>query len=539
MTESSASIAAVARCCSRPSLWNSLPVDVLYLIRDALHEWDGPSQAKAKLSVPRVEDFLPPESFTSRQHPLCALSSTCRTLRSICLPSLFRHVFINGDVETPFPPSQIWQYIHRLHYYRSWMGWDDRPEHARCLFAMPALREVHYYGKGTHDVVTDNLDLSLAAPALDALYLKNIHLTNEGVSTIRPVVPLRIFCMYFLYRFRDLATISGAELEDENQRIEAVTDDSRLSMEEMVLPGEATRSSFLSRSPWPNLRILVLCGGSPTLDVPFAGILLAMPGLESLTLSVAPREGTAPVVVCPPGTVLPLDLRNLRHFAVAFPTDTDEIFTHLSSALRTLALRDMPRYYVRKLWLLRNETSQLRAYAAPILSYRSLARIFEALDGEHLERLEVVVREDDTEAETLARVAFRCPNLRFFELHRYRSDPNEWQGLSVVPVGHIAQCLSSFHSLETLRVQLDFPLGHAAFNPDRNLAGWDEWDCFIHDQAQTIVDSLPWLRNIAILCADRSGSTSWRTWTVQREEGSGATPKLGDSDITHVEEVWM
>ncbi|KZV88939.1 hypothetical protein EXIGLDRAFT_722118 [Exidia glandulosa HHB12029] len=419
------------------------------------------------------------------------------------------------------------------------MGQDMRQEHIGCLRAMPALHEVHCYGKSAHDVLSDNLDLSLAAPALDTLYLKNIHLTNEGVSTLRPLAPLRVFCMYFLHRFRDLATISGAELEDENRRLAAVTDDSRLSMEEMILPGEATRSSFLSRSPWPNLRILFLSGATPTLDVPFTSILLAMPRLESLTLSVAPRQGTSPLVVCPPGVVPLLELSNLHHFAIAFPTDTDMIFAHLTSALRTLALRDMPRYYSRKQVLRWNPTSPESSYTAPILSYSSMARIFDTLDGTYLERLEIVVREDDTEARSLVCVARCCPNLRFFELHRYRSDPDEWDDLSVVPVEHIAQSLSVFSSLHILRVQLDFPLAHAGYSASRDLEGWNKWDRFIHDQAQTMVDALPWLQSIAILCAHSGGDTAWRTWTVQREEGSKSTLILDDFDISRVEKTWM
>ncbi|KZV88940.1 hypothetical protein EXIGLDRAFT_162343 [Exidia glandulosa HHB12029] len=87
----------------------SLPVDVLYLIRDAVHE--SPTQAKTKPSVPRVEDYLPPESVVIKPHPLRAVSTTCQTLRSICLPSLFRHMVVDGDLGPLFPPSSIWPYI--------------------------------------------------------------------------------------------------------------------------------------------------------------------------------------------------------------------------------------------------------------------------------------------------------------------------------------------------------------------------------------------------------------------------------------------
>ncbi|KZW02754.1 hypothetical protein EXIGLDRAFT_828896 [Exidia glandulosa HHB12029] len=516
----------------------NLPVEILYLIRDSLVDASG--RYRDVISVPRVEDHFPHDSASAfrGEHPLHALSATCRSLRSICLPSLFQHITLDRDADASLPAPSILPYVRALRYFAYSVGRDVHRKHIDLIRNMRNLAQIRCYGYG-HEVLSDNLDLPFAAAALDSLLLENIHLTDESVSIHHPTSPLRVFKLYFHNRFTVLATIPSAELDAENRRLEPILDYSRHRMEEMVLPGEATRLSFLSRSQWHGLRTLVLCGTLPILDVPFVDVLLAMPRLGSLTLSVAPRVGTAPLVIWPAlaDRTPNLDLRNLHHFAIAYPAETDMVFAHLTSNLKTLALRDMPRYYARKLQLLNfNRTTSLQAYAAPILTYASAARIFEIFNGSDLERLELVVFEDDAEAQTLRRIARCCPNLRFFELHRYRVEPDEWQALSVVPVAHIAQCLAIFSSLHTLRVHLDFPLGLAGHSPYRD---WEAWDCFVDAQAQTLADSLPWLKRIAILCADRRGVTVWTTWSAHLEDDGRVTLLRDAFDWNCVEEVWM
>ncbi|KZW02755.1 hypothetical protein EXIGLDRAFT_372261 [Exidia glandulosa HHB12029] len=522
-----------------------LPTDILlhicdFLLQD-LQAWFRPTAPTD--FVPRVEDhvFGDTAGFVRGSHALDSLSATSKAFRAICLPSLFRSMTLRAESRDPSPPPSILLYVCVLRYIGSDVASSIRHDHMILLTRMPNIREIRCYRAGMARVPCDNLNLACVAPALQFLYLNDLHPTTKDMTIPCPQLPLRLLKIISSGRFPVLGTIPVASLVDSCNRLEALLGRSRSTMEELVLPGESTRLSFLSFELWPRVRTLVLCGAVPALDTTFLHVLLAMPNLGSLTLALAPRDGSPPLVLWPADSdadpSMQPDLRQLHHLAVTYPQANERIFEHLSLNLRTLAIRDMPRYWARKLRLETAPSDPVQIYAAPLTTYSALRRIMETFDGALVERLEVVVLEDAFEAQALAQVARSCPNLHFFELHRYRRVvPGDWtyQDPTSTPIAEISRHLSVLTSIRTLRVNIDLYTG--GFSPSRD---WDAWDDLIASIAQTIVDSLSWLQYIAILCLRINGDTTWRTWAVHRGVNGKALLTEDDRSWDWREQQWM
>ncbi|KZW02753.1 hypothetical protein EXIGLDRAFT_828895 [Exidia glandulosa HHB12029] len=535
-------------CCSGlPLTLASLPIDVLLLICDALlsrRRWvRSKSQHIQSESVPRVETYLDedPPGVVYHAHPLASLSGTRKSFRTICMPTLFRSISLSDTTNTS-PPSSILPHVCVLRYRGSDVGSRARHDHMQLFSLMPNLRELRCYRSGVTCAPCDSLNLACAAPALEFLYLNDLHPTMKDMSVPSPHLPLRALKIFLRSRFSVLGTIPTTSLVDSCRRLELLMEHSRHAMEELVLPGESTRLSFLALQPWPRLHTLVLCGAVPTTDSTFLQVLIAMPNLRALTLAIAPLQGLAVPVLWAIEAETPLqpDLTQLQHLAIAYPAVDDRVFQHLSLNLRTLALRDMPRYWVRKRYLEFDPADPVRTFAAPLLTYSRLRRILQKFDGTLLERLEVVVIEDDCEGETLKQLASSCPNLRFFELHRYRRQPIPIVELprdptmQPTPVVELSHYLSALTTLRTLRVNVDLYPGRGQRYRD-----WDAWDRFIDGLARMFVESLPWLRRFALLCSHSNGFTAWRTWTVNVQLDGKACLEEEQYSSDRVEAEWM
>ncbi|EJD37621.1 hypothetical protein AURDEDRAFT_116726, partial [Auricularia subglabra TFB-10046 SS5] len=98
-------------------------------------------------------------------------------------------------------------------------------------------------------------------------------------------------------------------------------------------------------------------------------------------------------------------------------------------------------------------------YSASILTCSAAIPIVVALCVTNIRRLELVVREDDAEAELLTALARSCPALEYLELHRYARDDlafiKQTESQVKVPTLAIANALVPLKRLRVLRLNLD------------------------------------------------------------------------------------
>lgn len=285
---------------------------------------------------------------------------------------------------------------------------------------------------------TAHLAAVLAAPSIEHLTLRDVTLSSFS-QPASPTTYLREFSMSFSHRLSDVLTMSPEVFATEMACLQSFLEPMRQQFTTLRLPGESMRLSFLAASPWPLLRELTICGARPTLDVPFSQVLHAMPELRSVALAVAHPHAAPPLILLPEGAIPSPNLCHLRRFVISFPHPEDRIFQYLPVCLRELSLRDTPRHWYRKTHQF--GLDQLtESFGSPLLTCHGAMRIFSVMQCANLERLELVVREDEYEEQMLDQVARACPRLHFLELHRYRIgvDNEVWGSPAVVTVVRLA-----------------------------------------------------------------------------------------------------
>lgn len=303
--------------------------------------------------------------------------------------------------------------------------WDT---YRTVLQAMPRLRAIYFQSSNMRCSYSDSIHLASWSHGLEHLTLTKqkglSYMTWPGLISLtqRCAPPLRSLHVLSEIRLRSVEKYVDA-VSGERDGLERLLDGIHHSVERLLLPGESLRLSQLSAAVWPSLIALSICGICPELDDTFLHVLSHMPCLRELEVAVAQLVDAAPLLIWPRGAGDDPDLGRLRRFALAFPHHDDAIFDHLPSTLESLSLCDMPRYYNLLSW--NGWTSAPpRRYGAPLMCSTGALSIFRRFSGPCLRSLELVLFADEREHDALAQIAMSCPNLRIFELHRYRAvDP--------------------------------------------------------------------------------------------------------------------
>lgn len=386
--------------------------------------------------------------------------------------------------------EEMFRQMPRLSYVY-WAGADrfGRLKGSSCLAAAPALR-----------VLTLNSFWLTAATALPAT-LRELHLYHPDARAVDiplppDYIPAHLSCLERLF------STLHAQLEC------------------LTLYGEALRSSLIGAHHWPCLREFAVIGRSPVVDVPWSHVLQCMPHVRSFTL-LTDAFNIPAIISGRPAELSPsVDLADLRCLSMSFPRADDAIFSHLSTNLAELALRDSPRYY-RVRWKYAEEGSE------PILSCADIIRILDAFSARGLRALELVYLEDDLEDEMLACISRSCPQLAVLELHRYRKHPFsyfDWYRTCIcsVPVESIARALTPFTALRTAKLNFCFTMADIESMAPSEF--WHALDAFLDAQVRIVAQHVPWLERVAFLARTRGEYMSWAVWDVI----PGAPPRLLD-----------
>ncbi|EJD37623.1 hypothetical protein AURDEDRAFT_116728 [Auricularia subglabra TFB-10046 SS5] len=306
---------------------------------------------------------------------------------------------------------------------------------------------------------------------------------------------------------RKLHTLAWRDAEDENAFLEAAIAPVAHQLEVLRIPAETCRLSFLASNSWPTLRELTLRGGAPRPDAPFTQVLAAMPNLRILVAAVI-RISSVPFVLLP-ADANPAVALQLSRLTIADPGPDEAIFSHLSSSLTELSLREMPRHYIRRL--------KCGQYSAKILTCSAALPFIRPLSATALRCLELVVREDDAELELMAVLASSCPGLEYLELHRYARNDTELMDLCMpqveVPMLALANALAPLRHLRVLRLNIDTGV-HVDIYQELPYDVHEYWHPFLEQQAILVARVLHWLHTISFLTAQLTSFAAWSTWEL-------------------------
>lgn len=516
-------------------LFLDLPDDVIRRVLDFMlrpNRFDHPFR-----SVSGIENYYRKlvASFTPCPvNSIQALSMTCKLMRTICSPLMFQEVFF-GLIED-LPRSSVIPDPYVLQRVRSLLVTWDRPDrqlpttaYHEMMQSMPQLREIVWqslYGSGTIPVELSYLAAFLSNATLESITLINVPLKEGGFRPEGFCSKLRTFRYIFAERARLRSVISGQRDYDvitECRCLEGVLDQLRATLECLVIPGEITYLSFLAKAPWPHLLEFSLVGDCPVYDASILSVITLMPRLRSLALAVLPPLDAPHMIIVSGRTdeYSHIDFPYLRRLTLSFPSNNDQIFARLPLSIRSLSLRDTPRYYLRR-FSRKRQLAEAMLAPAPLLSCSSAIRILEAMarggSATCLRELELVVRWDDSNGLRMIRtLSASCQSLQFLDLHCYRNvdeDENLWRDETILPVADIARALATLPALETLRLNLDFPFIYGQYTQYENFNSVRQ---FYDEQALIVARELSSLDTIALFALGLApGFPCWIIWAPDR-----------------------
>ncbi|KAI8989632.1 hypothetical protein BD414DRAFT_484750 [Trametes punicea] len=414
------------------------------------------------------------------QESLLSLSQTCKQIRFRCLPTLFRAYTVRVwmPITEEFVPRALWPHIRSLTLKDECPDTDALPMHpmssrarplisyskdpllcgvldgavlARTLRAMPRLCSVTLLLRdpSPHGVPWSAVQAFLDVPQLNSF-------TCDGylfapVSTPTPLflvnaLPLRSF-QYKLDVSRYGVRMRGPEQD----ALAVVLQACRQSLEYLALPSEPAPLQTLASLHWPCLRELTLDGELPLFGDPASPTLLSvlgnMPKLRVLCLRLALPSSTTPLPIWPKDlAAVSCPWPDLERLQVSFPRVDDELYAHLSPALRSLSLRYYP-HSITYLWQERRPGWQF-----PPSSCRDIFRILSSSQFPELEELEVEYHDDGSEESLLHYIGVAFPKLRSLKILRYRlPDTAEFD------IEAWGRHLRPFKQLRTLSIHLDLP----------------------------------------------------------------------------------
>ncbi|KAI0630112.1 hypothetical protein C8Q77DRAFT_241337 [Trametes polyzona] len=398
-----------------------------------------------------------------REEGLDNLSCTCKNIRSLCFPALFRYCGVNTGFFTSdhFIPRHVWSYVQHLTFGGTWADIipkgapTDDPSLlylADVLPHMPNLRSVLILPETFPSLPEFALVMLLSLPILREFSLQdhvNYGAENAGHSTF-PVAPLKVL-RQVLPHYRE----HPRRCPDDVRLLVCLTSQRSIqeSLEVLELPSEAIPSVQLAAGEWPRLRTVKFTGERVS-RTPLLGRMLGrMPALEELELKVSSTPWARRATFFPPGWGGPAPWPQLRNLTISHPRHSDPLYSHLPTSLQRLSLRCWPRRYM---FLLSHEIPVMCGLGwLPGVPKSSGMRklLSQCAVLPKVEELELEYEEDDAECDKdmLNSIPHIFPNLVTLTVLRYRRPGN-----AVVPVEVIGKALAPLGHLQNLYLHLDF-----------------------------------------------------------------------------------
>ncbi|KAI0311029.1 hypothetical protein OF83DRAFT_1271785, partial [Amylostereum chailletii] len=308
-------------------------------------------------------------------------SSTCRNIRSITLPILFRRTFCVWNEEhesVELPPSPLWPYIQSIccleqGYYLPGSGYPVAslgktlrqfpylcsvafseifggvPLNVIRAFLIPSIRSIHFDRSSWAGPIPSNHPghPQLDWPPIDA---------QSAVDILPPIVTEFIYtdtqwrqvpAEEYTWRYGGVKRLRTISYGPEVGYLRPLVMHIRPTVRKLVLPAESTPFDAMAKVLWPCLLELRLWGRYPESDelkniVP---ALSMMPHLRDLELVAGHPDQPNRVRLWSESAAPVPNFVQLRTFKLSYPNPHDLIFSHLPPTLRHLSLRDEPRHY--------------------------------------------------------------------------------------------------------------------------------------------------------------------------------------------------
>ncbi|KAI0357860.1 hypothetical protein OH77DRAFT_1308547 [Trametes cingulata] len=414
-------------------------------------------------------------------------SATCRHIRQLCMPVLFRRcvVTLRAPISSRFLPDALWPHVRVLEFIdkcgesRIMPAWSEAPSPVygdedallcraydvttlkNALWSMPQLSSVSFksrYPGSPHILPWSVVQTVLAVPQSREFICDNYLLSHRSHSSgaIAIVAPAPLAS--FRYLRRDLpAAAHTYHWQAEKEALDVVLTTQHNSLEAIVLPSQPSPFETLASLSWASLRELSI-RGQWLLVEPSTGYMWAlmnMPKLRVLELLFQHPSSTLPQAIWPLHwkTAQPFPEHpwpDLERLTVSFPRVEDQVYTHLPSTLRSLTLRYVPHLACSR-W---SWEPTRPPWHVPPLPSQDLSRILSCCNVRELAELEIEYHVDESEGNLLKLVGTAFPALKSLKLLRYR--PAEVVG-SGMDVEALARTLGRLDQLHTIALHLDVP----------------------------------------------------------------------------------
>ncbi|TFK82596.1 hypothetical protein K466DRAFT_666413 [Polyporus arcularius HHB13444] len=439
---------------------------------------------------------------------LVNLASTCRLLRCHCMPILFSTCFVQASASEAdrIPPVAIRPYIRFLIYTGRHSQAESLGDELNYL---PHVCSVTFE-QATNGVPITVLQRCLKHPLASLSFAQSSRWTIGPRQWPLPAVgklPNTLERLdYPLYPWKATRafhnnTDVGQEAEHELRHLGPIVLGMHLSATSLSSPVDAVPLAAMSKLSWPKLADLNLSGRyrnqSHARDL--QQFCSCLDSLRSIVLHVTQPVGCARAPIFGRRPTRALDTSQLQSLSVAYPDPDDAILSQSCSALRRLALRDYPRYYLQGSPRHEIENKDL---AVPILSSSECLRILTRMAPLSLQHLELVYGADQAEEALLLHVASSYPRLEAIQLHQYRTS----RGSEALHFRRIADILASMTTLRTVNLNLDYEDASPSYVYDPE--GHDEWRSRLAryggDMLGTLERACPALEGLFLLYHDDS-----------------------------------
>ncbi|EJF56092.1 hypothetical protein DICSQDRAFT_72220, partial [Dichomitus squalens LYAD-421 SS1] len=375
---------------------------------------------------------------------LRSLSSTCRGLRTLSMPVLFKSCVV--DVSRPitishFLPSSLWPFVSSLHIVdkcsdiRAMRFQDDlhyTVDPLMCgvldgaflkdaLREMPRLRSVHvgFIWREDHGLGWSVIDAILSVSQIREFTIRS-YLFCPREAPARRVVPLNPSAHLTTFNYARYASRSQLHADVQRAALGVVIGSLRSSLEHLRLPSDLSPISTFRSLSWTRLRELRLDGTYPSnIDAPLLDIISGMPRLRSLALLFALPRDMEKRPLWPPRCTLHFPFPELEELVVSYPDPEDYLYSHLPPSLRRLSFRCCPHHCLH-VW----EPACCMRWHSPILPASDLLRILSSIKAPVLQHLQLEYVADHADAALLGSIAASFPRLSSLEIHRFRQVDN-------------------------------------------------------------------------------------------------------------------
>ncbi|RPD69969.1 hypothetical protein L226DRAFT_595911, partial [Lentinus tigrinus ALCF2SS1-7] len=374
---------------------------------------------------------------------LRALSQSCRYVRTLSLPVLFRkcRTITWKPMKSVFLPTSLWPYVQSLQLVDGCPS-KSREEHRSRTD--PYVYSLRYSNDPLLCGLLDAEVLRRSLPAMPRLKSISVRLECREVHGIRDDVAAALLSVpqvcdvhIYLYLFcprqpfprdalQDMPPLTSFRYEknpfhypprvhpSEAETIGLIVSQLHATLEVLNLPIEATPLDVMSRLDWPHLRHLTLYGDRPTrTSVPIIAVLSRMPMLRILILQLTILPNMDRQCVWPPTWHMADPLPELEELTVTHPHPEDLLFSNLPRTIRRLSLSCAPRYSLQT-W----HPDDYSRWMSPLPSASELLGIMSKSSLPHLAFLDIEYGPDTNEARLLEYISDAYPHLRSIELHR-------------------------------------------------------------------------------------------------------------------------